>query len=162
MSHTIEDLYRRYSRMVFRVCLRYAGNRPEAEDLTQEIFLKLHSLAETFRQESQVGTWIYRISVNACIDFLRTKSRRSGLLLERLDELVLHNLSDHGDSILAKIRLDRILGEIKPETRQILFLVFAEGLDYGAAGEICGMSKAAAAKAVSRLRKKISERQARI
>lgn len=58
---------------VFRLCLRYFGNRSEAEDATQDVFVKVWMNIEKFRGEAAVGTWIYRIATNVCLTVLRNR-----------------------------------------------------------------------------------------
>jgi RNA polymerase sigma-70 factor (ECF subfamily) len=153
MHPEIEGLFKSHSPMVFRVCLRYAKDREEAEDLTQDVFLRINGSLESFARNSKMATWIYRIAVNICLDHLRSKKRRGALLENHHNTLVFENLAPGEDRELAKIDLDRILGEIRPEVRQILFLTLAEGLSYEEAGEIVGKTGFAVSKTVSRFRR---------
>jgi RNA polymerase sigma-70 factor (ECF subfamily) len=155
MHPDLESLFRDHSGMVFRLCLRYARDREAAEDLTQEVFLKVDVHLSGFRQDSQIATWIYRIAVNVCLDHLRTQRRRRELAETHFNRFVIGNLSAAGEPELARIELERILGEVDPGMRQILFLVLAEGLSNEEAGRIAGKSVAAVAKAISRFRKKM-------
>ncbi len=151
---TLEELYRSHLDMIFRICSRYTRDREEAEDLTQETFLRIDKNLARFRGDSQVSTWIYRVTTNCCLDHLRKRKIQNRLYADYLDSLVLRNLGPHGDRILAKLDLDRILGYLRPSLRQILFLTLAEGLSYREAGEVAGVSKEAVAKIVSRFLKK--------
>lgn len=151
---TLEELYRSHLDMIFRICSRYTRDREEAEDLTQETFLRIDLNLVRFRGDCQLGTWIYRIATNCCLDHLRKSKSRNRLYSDYLDSLVLRNLSPDGDRILAKIDLDRILTHLRPEVRQILFLTLAEGLSYTEAGEVAGVSRDAVAKIVGRFLKK--------
>lgn len=156
MPPDLESLFREYSGMVFRLCLRYMGDRAEAEDLTQEIFLKVNSTLSGFRGESSHGTWIYRIAANTCLDHLRMHKRRSALAENHYNRYVFENLSAAGDRELARIDLEKILDEVNPDIRQILFLSLAEGLSHEETGRIMGKSTAAVAKAISRFRQSMA------
>jgi RNA polymerase sigma-70 factor (ECF subfamily) len=68
-----EQLYRRYCGRVFAVCLRIVNNDSEAEDLTQEVFLRLFRKIHTFRGEAKFSTWLYRLSTNLALMRLRKK-----------------------------------------------------------------------------------------
>jgi RNA polymerase sigma factor (sigma-70 family) len=153
MSEAIDDLFRKYSPMVFRTCFRYTRNQEEAEDLTQEAFLKISRHIDGFREQSQLSTWIYRIAINCSLDHLRNKKRRDLLTGQYLDELVCKNLAGNGDAELARVDLERILGQTKPEVRQILFLTLAEGLSHQEAAEVMGKSKSAVSAVVSRFKR---------
>ena len=73
-----KDLYKKYGLKVQRLCLGYTGNQMEAEDLLQEVFVKVWQNLYKFRGDSQISTWIYRIAVNTCLYHLRsTKNKRS-------------------------------------------------------------------------------------
>jgi RNA polymerase sigma-70 factor (ECF subfamily) len=70
-----EQLYRRYSGRVCHLCLRMEKNEVEAEDLTQETFLKVFRKIHTFRGKAAFSTWLYRVSVNTVPMKLRKKKR---------------------------------------------------------------------------------------
>ncbi len=67
------QVYEQYSDMVYNVCLRMIGNQEDAEDATQEVFLKVHRSVADFRGEAQLSSWIYRIAVNTCLNRERRK-----------------------------------------------------------------------------------------
>ena len=69
-----EYLYRLHSRRVYAVCLRMLGDTTEAEDLTQETFLRLFRKIHTFRGESAFSTWLHRLAFNLVLMRLRKKS----------------------------------------------------------------------------------------
>src|SRR3954467_4013183 len=69
-----EELYRRFSARMYGVCLRYAGNAEEAEDILQEGFIKVYNKIESFRGEGSFEGWIRRIFVNTAIEHFRKKT----------------------------------------------------------------------------------------
>jgi len=64
-----DRLVERYQRDVYRLCYRYVNNHEDANDLVQEVFLKAWKAIGRFRGESSLSTWLYRIAVNACLNF---------------------------------------------------------------------------------------------
>jgi RNA polymerase sigma-70 factor (ECF subfamily) len=157
--HTLEDIYRKYLDRVFRICLRYCKDRESAEDLTQEAFLRIDRKLASFRGESELGTWIYRLATNCCLDHLRKQKSQDRLYADYLDSLVVRNLNSGGDRVLARVDLDRILSAFRPGVREILFLTLAEGLSYREAGEVLNLSKDAVAKTVFRFLQKFHPAQ---
>jgi RNA polymerase sigma-70 factor (ECF subfamily) len=67
-------LVERYRTVVYRMALQHAGNHHDAEDVAQEVFLKLYAALPKFREEAQFSSWLYRITMNACIDHGRRRT----------------------------------------------------------------------------------------
>src|SRR5215510_6768229 len=81
-----EELYRAHAGKLFSVACRMVGNPTDAEDLLQEIFLAAHRKLESFRGESALGTWLYRLATNHCLDYLRSRAGRTSQLTDALDD----------------------------------------------------------------------------
>lgn len=64
-------LVERHRSLVYRVAFQFAGNHHDAEDITQEVFIKVYRSLDRFRQDAQLSSWLYRIAMNACIDHRR-------------------------------------------------------------------------------------------
>ena len=152
---SLEMIFRKYGDLVYRTCYRYFRNPSDAEDISQEVFLKLHKRLPEFRGDSSLSTWIYRIASNSCIDALRQKKNHSSLDDLKFDDQVERNLSPGADAVLARIDLNRILDQTDSRTREILFLALAEGCSHEETGEIVGLTKWAVTKIVIRFQKKI-------
>jgi len=67
------DIVRENQSMVFRVCYRILGNKQDAEDATQDVFVTFHRKAGDFRGEAKMSTWLYRIAVNASLNMVRKR-----------------------------------------------------------------------------------------
>ena len=61
---------------VRNTCYHYVNNVDDADDIAQEVFVQVYESMKSFREESQISTWIYRIAVNKSLDFLRKKNRK--------------------------------------------------------------------------------------
>lgn len=70
-------LYDTLSVKVYNIVLSYTQNTHDAEEVTQEVFVKIHKYAKSFKGNSSVSTWVYRIAVNASLDFLKKKKKYS-------------------------------------------------------------------------------------
>lgn len=72
----LEELYTKYAKQVFNLSLQYVQNREDAEEITQDVFVKVHQHLDTFKHESKHSTWIYRITINTSLDFVKAKKRK--------------------------------------------------------------------------------------
>src|SRR5438132_404952 len=70
-----DEVMIRYERQIYRVCYRYVENRDDAMDLAQEVFIKAFEHLATFRRESSLKTWLYRIAMNHCINHVKKNAR---------------------------------------------------------------------------------------
>lgn len=77
-----EELYKLHHRRVYAVCLRMTGNPAEAEDLSQEVFVRVFRKLDTFRGESSFTTWLHRLTVNQVLMHFRKTRRRRDQLTE--------------------------------------------------------------------------------
>jgi RNA polymerase sigma factor (sigma-70 family) len=71
-----EAFYTAFKDLVFNLSLNYVQNREDAEEITQDVFISAFEKFSEFRQESKLSTWLYRITINRCIDFERAKKRQ--------------------------------------------------------------------------------------
>src|SRR5687768_1030674 len=70
-----DELMIRYERQIYRVCYRFVENRDDAMDLAQGVFIKAFEHLPTFRRESSLKTWLYRIAMNHCINHVKKHSQ---------------------------------------------------------------------------------------
>jgi len=73
-ASAFQALVERHRTMVYRVAYQFAGNHYDAEDIAQEVFIKVYRSLDKFRQDAQLSSWMYRIVMNACIDHRRRHS----------------------------------------------------------------------------------------
>jgi len=126
-----EELMRRYQRTLFNVCARYLGNDRDADDVCQEVMLKvLHGLRQ-FEGKAKFKTWLYSITYNECITQYRKDKRKRRLL----DALSLDPLEDGAPEpdaaqITDRASLDRCLVHVNQVDREILVLRFVAELEF--------------------------------
>src|SRR5215470_4488047 len=70
-----DEIMIRYERQIYRVCYRFVENREDAMDLAQDVFIKAFEHLPTFRRESTLKTWLYRIAMNHCINHVKKHSQ---------------------------------------------------------------------------------------
>ena len=133
-------LVQQHQTMVYHLALRMVGNAEDAADLTQEVFLSAWRSLGSFQSQAAFSTWLYRLTSNACIDFLRKEKRRSALSLttegeeEEGRELEVDDQRFSPERELEKKEARRAVREglaaLSPEHRQVLVLREMEGLSY--------------------------------
>jgi RNA polymerase sigma-70 factor, ECF subfamily len=160
-----EELYRTHAGRLFSVACRMLGNTADAEDLLQEIFLTAHRKLESFRGESSLGTWLYRLATNQCLDYLRSRAARAGQVTDTLDgDPTLADASSSGlaDRTVTRMDLERALARLPDGCRAAFVLHDIEGLEHREVAEVLGVaegtSKSQVHKARLRLRSLLSEK----
>ena len=160
-----EELVRTYEKRVYHLALRMCGNVDDAYEVAQEAFLSAWKGMRFFRGDSSFSTWLYRLTSNAAIDFLRRQRRQGGSDGVSLDdentflEVADPAPSPHQQAERLELRdaLARGLGALSPEHRQVLLLRELQGLTYeeiAAALELdLGTVKSRIARARDKLRK---------
>lgn len=78
------NIYNTYSPKIHRLCLGYTGNAMLADDLLQEVFIKVWQHYDKFRGEAQISTWMYRIAVNTCLQYLRDDKSKHNTTIDKL------------------------------------------------------------------------------
>ena len=157
-----EALYQAHAPRLFGLACRMVG-RTEAEDLLQEIFLSVHKKIGLYKGEAALGTWLFRLATNACLDFLRSRSARFAKVAEPVDEQA--DLGGTPGPILGvvdRIDLDYALSQLPEGLRVVFVLHDVEGLEHKEVGRALGIaegtSKAQLHKARMRLRALLSTR----
>lgn len=165
-AEAFAPLVERYSRPIFALVVGIVGQREEAEELTQDIFLKAYTRLSTFGGRSTFSTWLYRIACNTALSAVRSRRRRFALFdsdrSERLPELSddgeLTELSEAQEQALL-VALDRL----DPDERALIQLHYYENRPLSECGEILSISESNAKVRLHRIRKKlglwISEKQ---
>ena len=160
-----ETIYRTHSGRLYSVACRMLGNPADAEDMLQEIFLAAHRKLDSFRGDSALGTWLYRLATNLCLDYLRSRASKSGHMTDALDDEPA--LADAGsrrlaDQTVTKMDLERALAQLPEGCRSAFVLHDVEGLEHKEVAEMLGIaegtSKSQVHKARLRLRSMLGRR----
>jgi RNA polymerase sigma-70 factor (ECF subfamily) len=150
-----EELYRQHAGRLYSVACRMVGNPSDAEDLLQEIFLAAHRKLDSFRGESALGTWLYRLATNLCLDHLRSKAARTSQLTGALDDEPA--LSDSSSRMLAertltRMDLERALQQLPEGCRAAFVLHDIEGLEHREVAEALGIAEGTSKSQVHKAR----------
>lgn len=153
-----EELYRTHAGRLYSLAWRIVGNPVDAEDLLQEIFLAAHRKLDSFRGESALSTWLYRLATNLCLDHLRSKATRTSHLTDALDdEPGLADVSSRGlaDRALTRMDLERALAQLPPGCRAAFVLHDVEGLEHKEIAEALGIAEGTSKSQVHKARLKL-------
>ena len=150
-----EELYRQQSGRLFSLAVRMLGNQADAEDQLQEIFLSAHRKLESFRGESALGTWLYRLAMNQLLDYVRSRAARSGQLTDGLDDAtVLADAGGHrlADRAIERIDLERALAELPEGCRAAFLLHDVEGFEHKEVSAVLGIAEGTSKSQVHKAR----------
>ena len=81
---TFDEIYFEHHKMVFNLALHYAQNIEDAEEITQDVFLKVFDNLHTFKKQSSLKTWVYRITINQSLDFIKGKKAQKSNFLSSI------------------------------------------------------------------------------
>lgn len=143
-----EELYRRFSARMYAVCLRYAGNAEEAEDILQEGFIKIFKKIDSFRSEGSFEGWVRRIFVNTAIEHFRRKR-----YLMPVTEKEENTIEGKYTSVLDELAEKDILAlvqELSPGYRTVFNMYVVEGYTHKEIADMLGISEGTSKSQLSR------------
>ncbi|WP_205502594.1 RNA polymerase sigma factor [Rufibacter psychrotolerans] len=136
------QLVRKYQQKVYWHVRKMVIDHDDADDLTQEVFVKVWTHLENFRKDSQLYTWIYRIATNECLNFLSAKKKRFFLPLHdvaaELSEKLDSSDSFSGDEI--QLKLQKALLRLPDKQRLVFNMKYFDEMKYEEISEILGTS----------------------
>ena len=155
-----DELMIRYERQIYRVCYRFVENREDAMDLAQEIFIKAFEHLPSFRRESSLKTWLYRIAMNHCINHVKKHSQEFVEVTEFIGSVppsIQKRLEDEEKRAL----FHRLVKRLPPKQKAILEMRVNEQLSYEEIARMSGRSvstiKASVFFALEKLKKFVKE-----
>ena len=165
-ERSFEDLVKRYERQVGNIIYLTLGGREEIQDLTQEVFIRVYKALPKFEFDSSFFSWVYRITMNLCIDEIRRRKIKRVLSLEFLSEATLERekkskgIATASDDVMAQERKSVILSALQrlsTEQRQIVIMREYEDLSYNEIAETLNISLQAVKSRLFRAREELRE-----
>lgn len=157
-AEAFEELYRQYAGRLYSLAFRMAGSAPEAEDLLQDVFLHAYRKLGSFRGDSSLGTWLYRLGMNQCLDHLRGRHVKMSQATDSLeDEGVTEPASPMPVTPAAVNRMDleRAIGKLPEGCRAAFLLHDVEGFEHHEVATILGVSEGTSKSQVHKARMKL-------
>ena len=163
-ANAFEELVLRYEKTVYNLALRMVGDRDDAFDMTQEAFIKAYGSLSSFRGDSKFSVWIYRITTNVCLDFLRSKSRKQQVSLTVSDDDEDAQLdipdpkADPEQQLMQKMSMQSVeegLKTLPDKQRQILVMRELGGMSYAEIGKALSLEEGTVKSRIFRARKRL-------
>lgn len=145
----LDMLVRRNLKVVYNFVYRFLGNVGDAEDVTQEVFVKVWRHAKDFHPEANFKTWLFTVAHRTAIDLLRKRKRLVFSDLNSKDDEYVFEETIADDALLPdelfarsedKEFVEKLLMQLSPEHREVLYLRYYEELTFAAIGEVLGKS----------------------
>ena len=160
-TDAFEELYRQHARRLFSLVFRMVGSAEDAEDLLQEVFLQAHRKLAGFRGESTLGTWLYRLAMNHCVDHLRGRQLKMSRSTESLDGEDAFEPVAHAPIVptaVSRLDLERAIGTLPEGCRAAFLLHDVEGFEHREIAEILGIAEGTSKSQVHKARMKLRAR----
>lgn len=151
-----EQIYLELKGKIYRLCLGFMGNKEDADDLFQEILIKIWKGLDSFKQESSINTWVYRIATNTALQSIhkinKSKFKQTSLLPYNLKMEV--TPIDESDRQIQIRKLYRVISTLKEIDRIIISLLLEEN-SYKEIAEITGIKVSNVGVRINRIKKKL-------
>lgn len=149
------ELYRLYSRAMYNTALRMVHHPHDAEDLLQSVFVEVFTKLDSFRYESSIGAWMKRITINKCINFLKSKKLALTELTATHDRAEV--AEQQTDPVWSVDKINKAIQTL-PDGYRVVFSLYAiEGYDHEEIGQILGVTEATSKSQYSRAKAKLRD-----
>ena len=153
-----KELYDSHATRLYNLSYRMAGTAVEAEDLLQEIFLHAFRKLSSYKGESTLGTWLYHLAMNLCLDRLRSRQGKMDRVTVALDD----ERSEAGgpgigriDSVVLRLDLERAIEQLPASYKAAFLLHDVEGFEHHEVGAMLGIAEGTSKSLVHKARLRI-------
>jgi RNA polymerase sigma-70 factor (ECF subfamily) len=153
-----EAVYRAHAARLFGLVSRMLASAPEAEDVLQDVFINAHRKIGGYRGESSLGTWLYRLAVNHCLDHLRSRAARTARSTESLDVqdgFEPAAVEPRVPTAVSRIDLERAIAQLPEGCRMAFVLHDVEGLDHKEVAKVLGITEGTSKSQVHKARMRL-------
>ena len=153
----VEILYERYVHKVYRKSLSFVKDPAIAEDLTHDIFIKVYMNLASFKEKSKFSTWLYSITYNFCIDYLR-KSQKSKFVSLEDERKVVQDMEVELVDDLQHIKahqLKKLLEQVKGDEKMILTMKYQDDMSIRDIQQVFKISESAVKMRIKRAKEKV-------
>ena len=151
------ELYRQHAGRVYALCLRLTGDGRDAEERTQDVFVRLWDKLRSFRGDSAFSSWLHRLAVNVVLNERRTTSRRELRVMPAEDPDSVAG-AQHATPLHLSIDLERAIAELPDGAREVFVLYDIEGYAHGEIAQLVGIAEGTSKAQLFRARRLLREK----
>lgn len=155
-ARAFEQLLKDHYILIFRTAYKWCGKREDAEDITQQVCMKLSQVIGQYRFESQFTTWLYRIVLNVAKDYQRSGARHRAREVADMDLSLFASDAPNAEESLVARHLYWCISLLPEKLRMAVLLVCAEGLSHADAGTTLGCKEGTVSWRISEARKQLA------
>ena len=151
------ELYRQHAGRVYALCLRLTGDGRDAEERTQDVFVRLWDKLRSFRGDSAFSSWLHRLAVNVVLNERRTTGRREQRVMSAEDPDTVAG-AQHAAPLHLNIDLERAIAELPDGAREVFVLYDIEGYGHGEIAQLVGIAEGTSKAQLFRARRLLREK----
>jgi RNA polymerase sigma factor (sigma-70 family) len=156
--------YDKYKSLVYNLALNYSTNKEDAEEITQDVFLSVFKKMSGFRNESKIETWIFRVTINKSLDYLKAKKRfkrnfmNDGVSIDQVSQSEFSDFNHPGVVLESKEKIQQIyrcINKLSEDHKTVIILLKIENKTYSEVSKIMKISVGAVESLFNRAKKKL-------
>lgn len=152
------ELYRQHAGRVYALCLRLTGDGRDAEERTQDVFVRLWDKLRSFRGESAFSSWLHRLAVNVVLNERRTTGRRERRIMTAEDPDDVVGAQHAAPPAGLGLDLERAIAELPDGAREVFVLFDIEGYGHGEIAQLVGIAEGTSKAQLFRARRLLREK----
>ncbi|WP_262496755.1 RNA polymerase sigma factor [Halpernia humi] len=162
---SFKEIFFLYQKMVYNLALQYSQNVEDAEEITQDVFVKISDKFESFKNQSKLKTWIYRIAINQSLDFIKAKNAQKRIFFSSIfrigDEKNFYQPVnfDHPGAVLEQKEdiqeIFKAINKLTAQQKTVIILLKIEGNSQSETSEIMELSEKAVESLFQRAKKNL-------
>jgi RNA polymerase sigma-70 factor (ECF subfamily) len=137
----LERLYRDHADRIYGLCLRMSGDRVQATELAQDVFVRAWEQLDRLRPDSDAGAWLWRLATNTVLNAMRSERRRLARVAPVAEPALLERESDGTPLPVRRLTLDAAIARLPDRAREVFVLHDVEGFAHAEVAEMLGVAE---------------------
>ncbi len=153
-SAAYENLVERNYMYVYKISFKWCGLKEDAEDITQDVFMKLSGKIQSFKEASAFKTWLYKVTINTARDLAKKSNRKRKREMDYSDQQKIKNDSDQEDASISEV-IHNLITRLPHKLKETALLVFSEGMNHKEAATLLNCSEKTVSWRIFQVKKKL-------